>query len=1032
MKKVLSLLLTLIIAFTSVAVTVSADTSADGVSADGWKGWSAVNSGSTVTTEEIQNRGTVVEINGEAVHDTAATFRGVAMLTVDIYAPNGGEVSLEDAQGNSAGSFTLADGKISGTENTYDTSNWNTFKIFAMTGIREYEVYKVTANGDELVAEGTQTGTCILPRRVRFSGTGVQVDNIKLDQMKKTNAYLDSELNNIYTSDFSSVEDGATVSGKDGWAKDNADDDNYKYQAATFDGKKVLKMEKVNQVNKQHQLRKTLNVQKSIVIDMNLYQVDATSKVPLLLGARVKDSKGTVGVHGMSLLTLRNGNIAFGKHDYSVKNVYTPGYWFKLRLEILLESQTMDVYVGSTKVNPSPIHLEADAGGHKVFDYINQFFFQLQKTSGLGVWYAEGIKVYEISNNGYTETVFSEDFDSETSDFTHNTKNSSYKNLKLDSNQTGGEKSGVGSLYSWHKATSNNTAKNVVYVTDDTPLTKAAIIEEKNLTEFTSLSAAGYTFAEEGSTSDTDYEYFSSDSFSLAGADRAVIKFKYYHPASVRNTDTNPAEYTNSLLYFRLAGENTLSTSSAYTAYDTRMGYNTLDRSKAKTSVTSYDGKTDFVKVKEWTDVTVTVDPNATYDFSITSGGKTAVIDMGMTEEQLQSMTELDFYLRSRFGGKFYLDDVSVTKVTDKEDGWLKDSYTSCFTYECDITRENVPEIELKEVVFSDATGQYGVPIANGQVSSVTVKHNRGELASGTKLIAAVYSGSEMTDCGFSTEVTDADFTNGSATYTFTDVSVDAGSTVKVFWLNMNSLVPVLEEVKPINPQRETKIFLAGDSIVANYREGHERTGWGQVLGNYINTNHVEIVNCAIEGKGAKDFPQRYVGSTSVEGSTYSEKMFNKMGADEGDYIFVSFATNDGTSTNDAYAEPYESKDTEGSFKYYLYENFIKPAKARGITPVLVTTNPKHNFSSYITNHYVSNVHQPYVQAMRELAEETDTAIIDLYSMAVDNLNSVGKTASAAYYVDGTHITAAGANLSAGLVAQGLELTDLEIAEYVK
>lgn len=1048
MKKFLSTAIALLVAISGFTFPVSADFTADGVNADSWKGWSSADASSTITTEEIENRGTVVEVNGRAIYDSATSFRGVVMLTLDAYAPNGGIVSLEDASGNCAGSFTLADGKISGTEIAYDTDSWNTFKIFAMTGTRTYEIYAVTTEGDNRVLSGSQSGTCILPGRVMFEGNGLQIDNIKLEEMKKESAYLSSELNNIYTSDFSTLADGTAIGGNEGWAVDNADDSNYMHQATTFEGKKVLKMEKANLVSKQHQLRKTLNVQETVVIDMKLYEDTtydtmydsnddgvadkAAGRVPLVMGLRCKDSKGTVSVHGMSLLDLCNGAVTLGKHSYSVAGAYIPGNWFDFKMEIMLESQSMDVYVNNTKINSSPVYLVADAGGHKVFDYISQFYFQLSKTSGLGVWYAKDIKISGVTD-GYTETVFSESFDSATSKFTHTTTNASYNNLKLDSNQAGGGKSGVGSLYSWYKATSNSTAKKVVYVTDDTPLTKEDIIAEKNLTEFTSLSAAGYTFKEEGSTNDTDYEYFSSDSFSLAGADRAVIKFKYYHPASVRTTDTNPAGYTNSLLYFRLAGQDTLSTSNAYTAYDTRMGYNTLDHSTAKTSVTSYAGKTDFVRVKEWTDVTITVDPDAAKDFSITSNGKTATIDMGMTAEQLQGMTELDFYLRSRFGGKFYLDDVSVTKLTDKKDSWLKDSYTSYRTYECDITRENVPEIELKEVVFSDADGEYGVPVANGQVKSVTVKKNNGEISDGTKLLVAVYSGDEMTDCGVSGEIAKADLSDGSETYTFTDVEVAADSTVKVFWLNMNNLTPVLKKVSPINQQRETKIFLAGDSIVANYSQGHARTGWGQVLDNYINTNFVEIINCAISGTGAKDFAQRYVGSTDVEGSTYAEKMFNKMGADEGDYILMSFATNDGTVGDATFAEPYGTKENEGSFKYYLYENFIKPAKAKGIIPVLVTTNPKKKLSTYaVGNFYIIDGHIPYVQAMRELASETDTAIIDLYAMAVDNLNNVGAEGCAGYYVDGTHITAEGANVSAEFVARGLKLTDLEIAEFVK
>ena len=60
----------------------------------------------------------------------------------------------------------------------------------------------------------------------------------------------------------------------------------------------------------------------------------------------------------------------------------------------------------------------------------------------------------------------------------------------------------------------------------------------------------------------------------------------------------------------------------------------------------------------------------------------------------------------------------------------------------------------------------------------------------------------------------------------------------------------------------------------------------------------------------------------------------------EGDYVMIQFAINDaGKSNADRYAPVCGNVDnpTEGSYEWYMTQ-FINDAKAKGATPILVTT----------------------------------------------------------------------------------------------
>ena len=152
----------------------------------------------------------------------------------------------------------------------------------------------------------------------------------------------------------------------------------------------------------------------------------------------------------------------------------------------------------------------------------------------------------------------------------------------------------------------------------------------------------------------------------------------------------------------------------------------------------------------------------------------------------------------------------------------------------------------------------------------------------------------------------------------------------------------------------------------------------------------------------------------------------------------MQFGTNDSnqTATYDD-GEPYYLAPAT-DFKTYM-QMYIDGAKGRGVTPVLVTPPPRNSCRSDGVSFNYSFT--SYATAMKELGQTNGVTVVDLGARAVTYLNGKADCdwASANFFliradgtVDGTHFQEMGANILAGLVAQGVTESTLPLAAYVK
>ncbi len=266
-----------------------------------------------------------------------------------------------------------------------------------------------------------------------------------------------------------------------------------------------------------------------------------------------------------------------------------------------------------------------------------------------------------------------------------------------------------------------------------------------------------------------------------------------------------------------------------------------------------------------------------------------------------------------------------------------------------------------------------------------------------------------------------------------------------------------MDESTPLDAGK--KIYVVGDSTVCSFSDDYylPRYGYGTQLFEYLNVEEGQVINLAKSGRSSKSF------LTEANYSTL------KTSIAEGDYLIIGFGHNDEKSDDAArFTDPNGTKDVKetakgDSFKYTLYNNYVKLAKDKGATPILCTPIVRYNAEA---NYSGSSGHVTedgnYPKAIRELGAETDTAVVDLTDLTKfvylsDNEAAKAYHAHASYSVasnddilqkvngevpytgnepasgmDGTHINKFGAKMVAYNFAQALLKTDCDLKASVR
>lgn len=233
-------------------------------------------------------------------------------------------------------------------------------------------------------------------------------------------------------------------------------------------------------------------------------------------------------------------------------------------------------------------------------------------------------------------------------------------------------------------------------------------------------------------------------------------------------------------------------------------------------------------------------------------------------------------------------------------------------------------------------------------------------------------------------------------------------------------------------------LFLVGDSTVCSFNDTtyyYPRAGYGTKIGDYLDTDKIIIENLALSGRSSKSF--------LVE-TNYTTLTTN---ISEGDFLLIGFGHNDEKAETARYTNPNTAITDSGSFKYSLYENYIKLAQDRGAIPILCTPIVRRSKSGtfsdseiHITSDSGEFVGGDYAQAIRDLGEELGVTVIDntsstklLYEAlgVSESLNLHAWTSSSEASVDNTHTNVYGASNIAYLISKELQDSTNLLGQYV-
>ncbi len=235
--------------------------------------------------------------------------------------------------------------------------------------------------------------------------------------------------------------------------------------------------------------------------------------------------------------------------------------------------------------------------------------------------------------------------------------------------------------------------------------------------------------------------------------------------------------------------------------------------------------------------------------------------------------------------------------------------------------------------------------------------------------------------------------------------------------------------VKTAKAQDSISVYMVGDSLVQTYKEDFRpQAGWGQMLPDFFEED-VTFINKAIGGRSTGNF--------------LSQGRLDEVLKDlkKGDYVLIQFGHNDATVNNE---DRYVSVP---DYKVNLAQHFIKPIREKGAIPILITLVNRNDYNE--TSGEFNQSFKEYVNAMKEVAKETDTLIVDLNKLSIDFCNEVNKTygkgatddliylhAEAGIFsgnhiagvTDNTHLNEYGAKMIARLLA--LELKEMKLVGF--
>jgi lysophospholipase L1-like esterase len=221
------------------------------------------------------------------------------------------------------------------------------------------------------------------------------------------------------------------------------------------------------------------------------------------------------------------------------------------------------------------------------------------------------------------------------------------------------------------------------------------------------------------------------------------------------------------------------------------------------------------------------------------------------------------------------------------------------------------------------------------------------------------------------------------------------------------------------------RVFLVGDSTMADKPLDLPERGWGMALGEFL-TDATMVKNHAMNGRSTRSF---------IDEGRWDKVVAELRG---GDFVLIQFGHND-----EKVEDPKRGTDPATTFRTNL-RRFVTETRAHGATPILATPVCRRKFDAAGK---LVDTHGAYPDALRAVARETKVALLDLTVATAQWLQATGDEPSRRFFMwiepgqypkipdgrkDDTHFVAAGATAVAKLAADAIRAQKLPLAQWLK
>ncbi len=221
-------------------------------------------------------------------------------------------------------------------------------------------------------------------------------------------------------------------------------------------------------------------------------------------------------------------------------------------------------------------------------------------------------------------------------------------------------------------------------------------------------------------------------------------------------------------------------------------------------------------------------------------------------------------------------------------------------------------------------------------------------------------------------------------------------------------------------------VYVVGDSTASVYESNlAPRTGWAQVLGDYLEPRCASVKDMAISGRSSKSFYE--------EGAW--TPVLSALASD--DLVLIQFGHNDEKSEDPKrFTEPFTT------YQQHLTQ-YVQDTRGKGAQPILLTSIQRNKWNGGA----VSDTHGDYLRAVRELSQTLQVPLIDMAALTKATMDRLGEVESAKLFLilaagespnyptgvtDNTHLHERGARLFAQLVVSDARQQGLALGAWAR